>query len=323
MIKYGLTFQEFMIIFLYGSQEKGGIRVKKISAFMAMALIFVNLFPSDAERKAAAQAETRLIVRGDDLGMTEGSLEAFALAFEQGILTCGGLIVPGPWFEGAAHLCKIHPDWCIGVHLAVVGEWQGYRWRPVLPWDRVRSIVDEDGFLFASPSELKAHRPKLEDLDAEFRAQIDLAKKRGVNVQYLNFHYFGDMGLEGLDQTIDKIGRDYKLPFSGGAGESQFISVFTDPVEQKIAIAIKQLGELKPGLCLWVSHIGIDSPEQNALMLSNPEDVLPGDGVGKHRAAELRVLTHPDVKAVIEKKGIKLVNYGELSEKLKKSNSFQ
>jgi len=46
--------------------------------------------------------ETNLIVRGDDFGMTQGSLVAFERAFKEGILTCASLQVPAPWFEAAA-----------------------------------------------------------------------------------------------------------------------------------------------------------------------------------------------------------------------------
>jgi hypothetical protein len=37
--------------------------------------------------------DIRLIVRGDDFGMTQGSLLAFEKAFIEGVLTCGSLLV--------------------------------------------------------------------------------------------------------------------------------------------------------------------------------------------------------------------------------------
>ena len=53
--------------------------------------------------------ETKLIIRGDDLGMTQGTLEAFEKAFNNGVLTCASIIVPGAWFEGTAELCRKNP----------------------------------------------------------------------------------------------------------------------------------------------------------------------------------------------------------------------
>jgi len=37
--------------------------------------------------------DIKLIVRGDDFGMTQGSLIAFEKGFNEGILTCGGPLV--------------------------------------------------------------------------------------------------------------------------------------------------------------------------------------------------------------------------------------
>ena len=90
------------------------------------------------------------------------------------------------------------------------------------------------------------------------------------------------------------------------------------PEDQKKEIALKHLNELKPGLWLWVAHPGIDSPEQNALIHTHPDHAFPGGGVGKHRAAELEVLTSPEVKSIIQEKGIKLITCRELWEERNK-----
>jgi hypothetical protein len=200
----------------------------------------------------------------------------------------------------------------MGVHLAIIAEWQGYRWRPVLPWDRVKSIVDEDGFLYTDPLELFARNPKIEEIEAEFRAQIELVKKRGVRIQYLDTHYLGYTQYPGIEDVFKRIARDYNLPLSGMMDEKRMPGVYMAPVEQKTALAAKQLEELQPGLWLWVCHIGINSPEQDALFHTRPADIFPGPGVGKHRAAELAALLSNDVKASILRKGIILTNYGEL-----------
>ena len=267
---------------------------------------------------AGAQEEIRLIVRGDDMGMTQGSLAAFEQGFNHGVLTCGAMQVPAPWFEAAAALCKKNPGWCVGVHLTLIGEWQGCRWRPVLPWDRVASLVDENGYFFRYPDELFAHKPKLDEIDAEFRAQIELALKYGVNIQYLDTHYLGYSSYPGIEEVYKKLGRDYDLPISSMMGEQRVPGVYMAPEDKKTEIITQQLKELKPGLWLWVNHIGIDSPEQNALFHTQPEHIFPGGGVGKHRAAELAALTSIEVKSKIMIKGIKIVNYRELWEEQKK-----
>ena len=234
-----------------------------IASFLRVAVVSIAL----ALMVAPAQSqEIRVIVRGDDLGMTQGSLVAFERAFNEGVLTSGAMIVPGPWFEAAAELARRNPGWCVGVHLCLVGEWRGFRWRPVLPYDKVRSMVDEDGFLYGSPSELFKHQPKIEEIDAELRAQVDLAKKKGVNVQYVDMHYASPSQYPGLEAVVKKIGADYNVPISSFMGEKRASGVYTTPVDQKVNAAVKFLNALGPGLWLWVCHIGIDSPEQRALI---------------------------------------------------------
>ena len=275
-------------------------------------LLFLIALMIMVSSPSIAQKEVRLIIRGDDMGMTLGSLAAFEKAFNEGVLTCGAIQAIAPWFEAAAELCRKNPGWCMGVHLAIIAEWQGYRWRPVLPWDRVKSIVDEDGFLYTDPLELFARNPKIEEIEAEFRAQIELVKKRRVRIQYLDTHYLGYTQYPGIEDVFKRIARDYNLPLSGMMDEERMPGVYMAPVEQKTALAAKQLEELQPGLWLWVCHIGIDSPEQDALFHTRPADIFPGPGVGKHRAAELAALLSNDVKASILRKGIILTNYGEL-----------
>jgi hypothetical protein len=256
--------------------------------------------------------EIQLIVRGDDLGMTQGSLVGVEKAMNEGVLTCTSMIVPGPWFEAAAELARRNPGWCTGIHLCLVGEWRGYRWRPVLPWDKVRSLVDADGFLHPSPGELFQHKPRLVEIDAELRAQIELAKKKGVNVQYLDTHYMDLADYPGLEDAIRKIAADYNLPILSQLGEKNMESVYQTPVEQKKKRAVEILDGLGPGLWLWVCHVGIDSPEQHALIHTAPEDIFVDGGVGRHRAEELNVLTSLEVQSMILKKGIRLTNYREL-----------
>jgi predicted glycoside hydrolase/deacetylase ChbG (UPF0249 family) len=258
-----------------------------------------------------AAQEIRVIVRGDDFGMSEGNLEAIERGMNQGVLTCASLLVPAPWFKGAAALARRNPEWCMGIHLCLVGEWRGYSWRPVLPWDRVRSIVDDNGFFYGSPKELFSHHPKIEELDAELRAQIELAKKEGVSLQYLDTHYLGLGDYPGLGAAIRKIASDYDLPLSEELGEKQ-TSVYTTPVADKLKTALEHLAKMNAGLWLWVCHVGIDSPEQRALIHTAPEDIFLDGGVGANRYEELKVVTSLDVKSMLLKRNIRLTNYRDV-----------
>jgi predicted glycoside hydrolase/deacetylase ChbG (UPF0249 family) len=266
---------------------------------------------------AVGQADDsiRLIIRGDDFGMTEGSLEAFEQAFNNGVLTCASIQVPAPWFEGAAELCRKNPGWCIGIHLTLVGEWRGYRWRPVLPWDKVPSIVDEDGYLYTSPEELNAHNPKQEEIEAELRAQIELAKKKGITISYLDNHYGAVEKTPGGTELLLRIASDYGLPVSRFSGEQVCSGIYNIVPDQKKQSAVDMLETMGPGLWLWYCHPGIDSPEQNALIHESQADIMEDGGVGRHRTAVLETLMSIEVKSMILKRGIILTDYRKINSK--------
>jgi predicted glycoside hydrolase/deacetylase ChbG (UPF0249 family) len=278
---------------------------RRASVFFLLAGILLSFYTVSVSRAE----DIRLIVRGDDLGMTQGSIVAFEKGFKEGVLTCASLLVVAPWFEAAADLIRRNPDWCIGVHLCLIGEWQGYRWRPVLPWGKVPSLVDADGFLFAAPDELWSNKPRPEEIETEFRAQIELALKKGVKLQYIDIHYAANADVQ---RIVRKLSKEYGLPISGTLGEKYAISVYKTPVDQKLEAALKLIDRLTPGLWLWVAHPGIESPEQNALVHTSPEDRFTDGGVGRHRAAETGVLTSKAVKDAIAKKKIRLTTYRDL-----------
>ncbi|MFC1692437.1 carbohydrate deacetylase [Candidatus Latescibacterota bacterium] len=255
--------------------------------------------------------DIKLIIRGDDLGSTQGSLVAFERAFNEGVLTCASILTVAPWFEGAAELCIRNPGWSVGVHLTLVGEWRGYRWRPVLPWDKVSSLVDEDGFFYSNHDELFAQKPKLEEINSELRAQIDFALKKGIKIQHIDMHYMLDDSYPGFIEVLNKIAHDYNLPISGKL-EEKSIGIFAVPIEQKLENAVKMLEELESGLYLWVCHPGIDSHEQRALVHSFQFVRNIESNVGAARTAVLQIITSDEVKSVIKKKGIKLTDYKEL-----------
>jgi len=262
------------------------------------------------EGRAALSDEIRLIVRGDDMGMTYSNLLAVEKCFEEGILTCAAILAVAPWAEAAAKLAVEHRNWCIGVHLATIGEWRAYRWRPVMPHDRVPSLVDEDGFLPQSPKQFYALNPDYGELEQEFRAQVALVKRWGVELGYLDTHYIGGDDPKYFE-VVRKIAAGEGLPISGHSGEGFMRGIYSVPSWMKEAIMAKQLEELTPGLWLLVDHLLVDSPESQALVHTEPADVMRG-GVGRHRASETQCLLSSRIKEIITRRGIMLTDYKAL-----------
>jgi len=276
--------------------------------FLAV-MIFVILLARAGQQP---EQSVELIVRGDDMGMTHSANEAFKLAFNRGILTAGGLIVPSPWFEDAARRCRENRLWSVGVHLCVNAEWQDYRWGPVLPYNLVSSLVDKDGYFFPTAQAFLDNNPRVEELEKELRAQVDRALDRGLRLDYLDTHMDSLETREEYRAVVRKIAREYGLPISGECGEDrEFFDIYSVKPELKEKVLIEKLQTARPGLYLLVVHPGLDTPEERAIVDMNPDGLKE---VYKYRSAEVKAITSPKVKKVIARRNIKLLSYRDLRE---------
>jgi len=258
--------------------------------------------------------DIRLIIRADDFGMAHSCNQAIGDCFREGVLACAAIIAPGPWAQEAAAMAKANPQWCIGAHLATVGEWRGYRWRPVLPHGKVNTLTDEYGFLNQSPKAFFAKTIDYNQLEREFMAQIDLLSNGwGVNLGYVDFHYSNglDYNAPEYSQVLQRVAKVHKLPLSGYMGEKRMRSIYNALPNQKTAEFTTGLDELEPGLWLSLHHLLRDDPEAHAIKYFDSTDEKE-DSVAAHRTAEAAVLKDPAVRERIKARGIKLITYRDI-----------
>ena len=196
-------------------------------------------------------------------------------------------------------------------NLGIIGEWRGYRWRPVLPWSKVSSLVDEDGFLWPWPAEFWAHNPNLDELKEEFTAQINLMRKKGIKLDYLDTHYMMPTD-ERIRPMIERISKKQGRPVSCFFGENELpdFGIYSVPPADKEMALVRVLEKLQPGVHLLIGHPGYASLESDALMHSDPKDVQ-AMGTGRLRAGEAAAYMSPRVMKTVEGRGIKLMSYRE------------
>jgi hypothetical protein len=65
------------------------------------------------------------------LGMCHSANAAFLDLVREGLVTCGSVMVPCPWFAD------------LGVHLTLTSEWADYRWRPISTISRASGLIDQ------------------------------------------------------------------------------------------------------------------------------------------------------------------------------------
>lgn len=269
-----------------------------------------------------AQEPIRLIVRGDDFGYSRASNPAMEQAFDDGIMTSASVLVPGPWFAETAAMLRTRPERSAGVHLTITSEWNRLRWRPVLPISEVPSLVAPDGYLWGfgysgpKPEDWPAdgapwaeHAPDPAEAEREFRAQIERALSLGVRLDYVDCH-MGMACREELLPITRKLAAEYCLGVSGAGSlnEKRAQPDYPDDTPEGILTGlVEMLENLTPGLWLYVGHPAVDTPELRAV------DTNSGERWALRRSSVLAAWTSPQVRAVIERRGIELVSYRELT----------
>ncbi len=128
----------------------------------------------------------RLIVTGDDFGLSPAVNRAIVLAHEQGLLTSASLMVGSPAAVEAVALAKSHPTLAVGLHLVLC---QG---RSTLPHDRIPGLVDRQGHFTTSPVLaglryffIRSLRPQLR---REIEAQLQAFGATGLVLSHVDGH---------------------------------------------------------------------------------------------------------------------------------------
>src|SRR6185503_18160342 len=84
-----------------------------------------------------------------------------------------------------------------------------YRWGPLVPG--LASLLDENGYLYLTEREASSHA-KVDEVEKEIRAQIDLARKLGIQPTHLDSHMGTLYQNKKLFETLIRVGRENKLP---------------------------------------------------------------------------------------------------------------
>ena len=262
---------------------------------------------------AAEEPGIRLIVRGDDIGSSHAANVACIRCYREGIVRSVEVMVPAPWFNEAVEMLRENPGLDVGVHLTLTSEWENCKWGPLT---EAPSLVDTQGHFFPMTSQRKDSPPntgflqagpKLDDVERELRAQIELARDKIANVSHLSCHMGTASCTPELRALVEKLAVEYGLPLgAGGAGRAGRFGGKDVPAEQKEENLARILENLKPGLWLIVEHPGLDTPEMRAIGHRGYENVA------EDRQGVTQAFTSSRVKEVLRRRKIQLISYGDL-----------
>ncbi len=164
-----------------------------------------------ADRLGFGAEKRVLIFHMDDLGMCHEANQAGIRYYSEGALRSGSVMSVCPWFEDFAVWWLDHPDYDIGVHLALNCEWKYYKWGPVAPCARVPRLVDARGYLYRGVKET-AQKATAEEVEAEIRAQIERVIARGLKPTHLDTHMGALYARPEYAIALMKVACEYQIP---------------------------------------------------------------------------------------------------------------
>jgi predicted glycoside hydrolase/deacetylase ChbG (UPF0249 family) len=264
---------------------------------------------------ANAQSKSiRLIVRGDDMGFSHSGNEALIKCYKEGIERSIEVIVPSPWFPEAVKMLEENPGVDVGIHLVLTSEWDNIKWRPLTDCP---SLKDSDGYFYPMiwpnknyPNKaLLQHNPKLDEVEKEWRAQIELALKK---IPHLS-HISGHMGCTNINDSVSalaqKLAKEYKIDIEREGQNLKYASYdgAHTTTEEKVRSFIGMLSKLSPDTTyIFVEHPAFNTPELQAIHHIGYENVATD------RQGVTDMFTDTRIKEIIQKRGIQLISYKDL-----------
>jgi hopanoid biosynthesis associated protein HpnK len=277
--------------------------------------------------------KTYVIVNADDFGLDPGINRGIIEAHCRGIVTSASLMPTGDAFEEAIALARKHEELSLGIHLTLV---EG---RPVLPAERIPSLVAADGGFLKTPwgfvKRWAAGQIRLGEVQQELEAQVAKVTERGIRIDKLDSHMHLHL-LPGIFQTVVQVARKHqikgiRLPredfrwrgsrcIAGSAKQvvlrclaflqarhvrsaalfcPDYLCGITESGQMTADALLRTLSSLRPGITEIMVHPGYHDGEMESWSLSRRYK----------REHELIALTASQVKELVKRLQIELVSY--------------
>ncbi|MEI5036292.1 polysaccharide deacetylase family protein [Streptomyces sp. S1A(2023)] len=256
-----------------------------------------------------------LIVNCDDFGMYPAINAAVIESVEEGIASSCSLMVPCPGAPQAMKLLSRRPQIPFGIHLTLVCEMPDIPWGPLIAKDRVSSLLDPAGELFSPTPVGRATllgQARLDEIELEFRAQIDAVGDAELTPTHLDFHCLADGGRDDILGLTVALAAEYGLAVrvwlepgrramrrSGlPVIDNDFLDSFSLDIEGKEARYAQMLRNLPAGLNEWAVHPSLGDKESQAV-----------DGGWLVRRTDYEFLTSPQAREILQREDIVVIDY--------------
>lgn len=285
---------------------------------------------STAERLGYAADARVMILNADDFGMCHDQNEGVMQGLTRGLFTASTILVTCPWFEEAAEFARSNPDADLGVHLTLTAEWDRYKWGPVLGQRAVPSLCNDGGYLRQTVEDVYRN-DRLDEVEAELRAQIEKALAAGIDVTHLDSH-MGPLHLRAdYHEIYSRLAGEYRVPIRLASRRQMRAQGWTSVLDQ-----LDSLGIVTPDHLVFNGPESVDDTENywtNLIRNLKPgvTEILCHPALARdelktcardafQREADFRYFTSDKTRKLVADAGVKLTGFRELRD-LMRGNS--
>ncbi len=286
-----------------------------------------------AEKLGYPSGKRVLILHADDIGMCYEANAAAMAQLTNGDIQAAAMMVPCPWFTEIAAWYKEHPDYDMGLHLALTAEWRNYRWGPVAPHNEVPGLLDKKDPRFMWRGVLGVvTSATAEEVEREVRAQVEQALALGIRPSHLDTHMGTLYARPDFTAAYLKVAEEYRIPAMALAMSPEAADKFrkkgypiTDEMikvleayslpkldnfdavpngktyEEKLENFFKLVRSFEPGITEIIFHPSIDTEGLHHITNS-----------WQQRVWESQMFADPQVKQFFEREGILFTNWKEM-----------
>lgn len=145
----------------------------------------------------------RVEINADDYGLTRGVTDGIIKAHREGCVTSTTLMMNGLSVEYAVEQAKKNCELKVGVHLVLT--WG----KPIL--NDNTSLIQSNGNFKYTSSYRDMEPPLVEDVEKEWRAQLEAFRKTGLTLNHIDSHHHIH-AWPSLVNVILKLAKEYEVP---------------------------------------------------------------------------------------------------------------
>jgi predicted glycoside hydrolase/deacetylase ChbG (UPF0249 family) len=248
----------------------------------------------------------KVIFNADDFGLSKGVNLGIIESYQCGPVRSATIMAGTPGFKHAVELAKVNPGLNVGIHLAVsAGKSVGGTYK---------TITDSEGrFLRLLELESKAKEGTidLDEVEAEFEAQIEKVLAAGIKPDHFDTHHHVH-NLPGIITVYLKLVKKYGV--AARFLEDELYQREYEGVKTTEKFSSEFYGDCATpeDLRRMLSSCNAESFE----IMSHPAfvdyDLYTASSYNTKRAYELSVLTSPEIMDFIKQNGYELCSYSEI-----------